>query len=379
MSRELEYKTDECVLLYEKKRLKSKEYISILGFKEDYKCEDLIIPKEIDGLPVKCIDTYAFAGECIKTVNFPDGLTIIENSAFCECNELTKVVFPSSLREIREEAFDCCSHLKNVKFNEGLEYIESNAFVNTGINKLLLPDSLIEIGDLAFQDCELTSVKCGSGLKIIGDCAFCGNEKLVKVEFNEGLEKIHSAAFDSCGLVSAVLPDSLTTLEFNAFDRCENLELVYIGANVTNKNYTRTFALFCPSLKNISVSKDNKQFKSIDNVLYDVENNELIRTNSNIKKLTIPKWVESISPECFFDIFPEKVTVKAESLNYIEESYLENAKTLVCIPDSKVEEWANDYADIEVVHYISQLDDFLDSLSEPGDFLDLISEDNEEK
>ena len=365
MSKELEYKIRGGILLYEIKKVKNEKYITINGFKEDFESKNLNIPAEIDGIKVKEIGINAFCCVEISSLTLPEGLVVIKESAFDCCDELKKVVFPTSLRVIEDEAFSGCNSLTTVKFNEGLEYIEDSAFSYTNIQKLVLPNSLIEIGESAFECCDFESIAFGSKLKIIGERAFADNPALKNIKFNEGLEKIGDEAFFECGVESVILPDSLSSMSFDAFNGCTCLKNFHIGKNFTNNDYVTTLLFNCPELEKITISPSNRQFKVIDGFLYDMNIKELVRTPSNIKKLTIPKWVESVSPDCFFEVYPDRVIIKAESIENIYDSCLDDIESIICVPGSEVEEWALDRG-IKVKPYVSLLNDFVESLTDEG-------------
>lgn len=362
MSKKLEYKTRGGILVYEIKKAKDERYIAINGFKEGFAYKNLNIPAEIDGIKVKEISTNAFYDEEISNLTLPEGLVTIKESAFECCDELKKVVFPTSLCVIEDAAFSNCCNLTTVKFNEGLESIGSDAFRYTNIQKLTLPDSLIEINSFAFECSSLSSVTFGSKLKTIGERAFSDNPDLKSIKFNEELETIGEMAFDECGVESIVLPDSLKSMEYNAFNGCTCLKDFHIGKNFTNHDFVGILLFDCPKLKTITVSEENENFSIIDGCLYDMQRKELVRTPSNVKSVTIPKWVKAIAPACFYDIFPDTIIIKPESLDCLSESFIENAKTIRCVPGSKVEEWALD-RDVYVEPCSSRMNVFVDSLT----------------
>ena len=357
------HKMNDCILLYTKEEIKDDAYICIHGFVPGHECDNLIIPAEIDGLPVKKIGDHAFYNSCIETVLFPDCLTIIDDYAFMGCESINSIVFPKSLLEINIEAFKDCYSLENVQFNEGLEVIGEYAFANTIIERLNFPNSLREIHDNAFSSCDLFGVNLGSGLRVIGESAFAYNEKIEDIEFNEGLERIEGFAFEGSGLISVTLPDSLEYLNFDAFNSSAYLETLHIGANLENDDYARTIAFDCHRLKTITVSEENKNFKIVNKCLYDMRTNELIRAPSDIKSVIIPKWVEAITPDCFYDIFPNDVVIKSKSLKYVADSFIENASIIRCISNSDVEKSFKKLG-VDCMSVQSSISTFLEDISE---------------
>ena len=63
---------------------------------------------------VKKIISYAFEGIGIKELELPNGLESIEDNAFLNCKELTKVVLPETLTSVRYGTFRNCVQLKIV-------------------------------------------------------------------------------------------------------------------------------------------------------------------------------------------------------------------------------------------------------------------------
>lgn len=315
----LRYKMNNYDLLYERRSFESGLCIEICDFESDHECHNVTIPEKIDGLPVRMIGESAFHSNCsLKTVELPEGLTVISDSAFRRCECLTDINFP---------------------------------------------DSLIIIGDSAFSSCDLRIANFGYNLKTIDASAFANNRKLKNVNFQENLKTIDGFAFENCGIVSVTLPDSLTYLDFSALDGCEHVESLHIGAGLATDDYYCTIGGVCCRPSKITVSEENENFKIINKCLYDMRAEKLVRVPSHTDAIVIPKWVKSITPECFSGIYPDKVIVRCENLEHIAESYIENAETVYCVPDSSVERFLKesgtnyDYAQ-------SSISAFLDNISE---------------
>lgn len=110
--------------------------VVIKGF--DKSVRDVVIPSEIEGLPVKNIGNYAFSAcSGITSVTIPDSVTSIGNSAFNGCSGLTSITIPESMTIIGSSAFYKC----------------------IGLTSVTIPDSVTSIGYSAFSDCSgLTSI-----------------------------------------------------------------------------------------------------------------------------------------------------------------------------------------------------------------------------
>ena len=77
-------------------------------------------------------------------------LTEISDYGFAYCNTLGSVKLPETLTEIKGAAFAGCSLLKEIELPDSLNSILQYAFFDTGLEKVEVPSSVIEIGYCAF-------------------------------------------------------------------------------------------------------------------------------------------------------------------------------------------------------------------------------------
>lgn len=128
----------------------------------------------------------------------------------------------------------------------------------TEIKSVVIPDSVIEIGERAFYTClQLEEVTMGNGVKKIGQEAFAGYFKMKTIHLSDSLQEIGLRAFNFCESLEALeLPSSLRNIEMEAFgncislkslnipdgmqaippgtfDRCSSMEELYIPSSVT--------------------------------------------------------------------------------------------------------------------------------------------------
>lgn len=172
---------------------------------------------------------------------------------------LTEVYLPLNIKYIRDNAFYNCSNLRVVNLEEckKLISISSNAFNNTAIKSVTLPDSLTEMYYGAFAYCQslervdlsatkLTTIRnysFGSNSKLqsvlfpknittIEDCAFqsCYALKSFDLSACKVLTSIGRGAFGSCQLQSLIVPASLKSIGDNAFQSCSALKSVDLSA-----------------------------------------------------------------------------------------------------------------------------------------------------
>lgn len=182
------------------------------AFGSCYLLEQINLPSSLEYIGVE-----AFCWSNIRNVWIPDG-AIIDANAFYGCNQLKNVRLPSDLTTISYGAFGGCSGLEQITLPDTLLSIEQKAFYSSGIISLEIPNSVVVIGDSAFEDCRgLESVELSDSLKVIGNSAFelCTSIKTISLPM--GLTTIGNRAFYNCwSLKSVEVPSSVTSIGQNA-------------------------------------------------------------------------------------------------------------------------------------------------------------------
>lgn len=124
--------------------------ISIIGY--DGHEEDLVIPEEINGYPVKIIGKRAFSEKNFKSVIISNSVTDIEEMAFFgRWNEAQKKPLGA---------------IASVTFGKNVAAIGERAFENNSISRIVIPNSVKSIGYSAFADNPITSVSIGANVKL---------------------------------------------------------------------------------------------------------------------------------------------------------------------------------------------------------------------
>lgn len=165
----------EQLFTYEVNKKFGNSYLTITGIAQEYRdnfwenMENIImysnmrrymlIPADINGMPVKVIGEGAFAGMDIKWLDLPDTLEIIEDGAFCNTG-INRMELPESLEHIGAEAFAGCG-MERLQFPDGLLTIGEGAFAGSrDLWTVLIPNVQTILGDGAFADCREGFVLC---------------------------------------------------------------------------------------------------------------------------------------------------------------------------------------------------------------------------
>jgi hypothetical protein len=208
----------------------------------------ITLPTTLEG---KTYSIYAgiFAGNTtLVSVTIPEGVTAIPANAFNGCTSLTTVSLPSTLTTIGENAFYGCTALASITIPAKVTTIGNYAFYNcTGLTEINLnatvndysstPNVFYNAGTAASG----ITLNIGANVtKIANYLFYCGSyyaPKITSIVFAENSQctTIGRYAFYYLNYVTTlVLPDSVTTLEYEAIDTCSNLEYLVIGKNVTS-------------------------------------------------------------------------------------------------------------------------------------------------
>lgn len=129
-------------------------------------CNTSVIPQGI-----KAIGPCAFKWFQAEEIVITHGVEIIYEEAFLE-STVKKVVLPDTLTEIRGSAFKECHSLAEAALPYGLIKIGSEAFFKTNLQYANIPETVKEIGTNAFASHSFLTVILPSCVEKIGNTAF---------------------------------------------------------------------------------------------------------------------------------------------------------------------------------------------------------------
>ena len=194
----------------------------------------LTIPQKIKGYPVTKIHSKAFyANEALEEVIISEGVKEIGYGAFDECKNLKKVTIPSTLEKVGEYAFDG-NKIEDVYISDLIAWLNIDFELEWGPVEIAgFPDitsSPMAFAENLYLNGEIvTDVVIPESITEISPVAFAGWTKLKSVTLHDGVTYIGAAAFYRTGITQITIPDSVRTIGWGAFTRCDALEDVYIS------------------------------------------------------------------------------------------------------------------------------------------------------
>ena len=361
--------------------------------------ESIVIPSEIDGKKVTVIGSSAFYGfKSLKNIEIPDGITSIENYAFCQCWSITSLSVPESVTSIGTGAFRFCGDLKEIKLPSNLTVLSDSLFgadanleyITFGdaekTDTVIIPETVQKIGNYVFMNCEkIKNIKLPSNLKSIGKTCFQGCISLTGLFIPQSVESIGGGIFGDCDalqsveiedennnfifkdgilydvkngiLVSAVnslIPEKVIvdectkTIDYSAFADCNNLYEIEIPQGVVNIG-EKAFARL-DNLKNIDIPDSVTNITTLAfyrcNGLVSVQvpgsvtaiKNGTFRECNNLKKVILNEGVTKIDGSAFIFCSSLEQIKLPQSLVSIGSGAFDNCTSLISVelPDNAI-------------------------------------------
>ena len=212
----------------------------------------------------------------------PDGLEIIEHSAFSGCASLTNITLPNSLQTIRYLAFGYCTGLTSMALPASLTQVGDSAFWGcTNLQEFIVDPAnptLSSIDGMILDEAQSTLKLCPEGksgsamipdsVTVIAESAFSRCAKLASAAIPQGVTSIPNSAFYDCtSLTNLTVPNNLRNIGADAFRNCRSLRAIDIPGSVTNIAQGAFYN--CANLTRFTVDPLNLVYADNEGVLFD--------------------------------------------------------------------------------------------------------------
>lgn len=309
----------------------------------------------------------------IESISIPGTVRVIGPQTFNNCPNLKKVFLGNGLKKIEFDAFANCTSLEEIELPPSLEYIGRTAFAQSGLKKLVIPDSVTFIGSSISLDCknlESLSVQpgntvydsrngCNAIIKTesnqllegcyttiipqdiieIGRYAFAGKPGFKEIVIPNSIKTIHEGAFSLCDLEKIQIPSGVKLLEGNPFAACSNLYSITVHKD--NRYYSS------PSECNAIISKDGTLITGCRNTVIPssvtIIGNEAFAFCNGLEKIDIPESVKTIRPSAFFHCPDLKeLFIPASVTDFSNPEFCPNLERIVVADGNPVYDSRND-------------------------------------
>ena len=263
----------------------------------------------------------------LATIIFTEGIQIIGDYSFYNCDSLERISLPESMESVGEYAFSICNLLQEVEIANGLETIKRKAFA--GCNNLAtinIPDSVTGIGESAFGEqyeshprysymhcTNLKTITLSSSLEMIPESCYY-RSGLEEITIPEGISFIGSNAFyNNASLTAIHLPLTMEEIASSAFNECNNLTDVY-------------FAGTQAQAENILIGTYNTALTSAT-WHFEPAPEEPEEPEEPGTELKLPRMLMTIEAEAFAGVKAETITIP-DSVDVIESRAFANCPNL---------------------------------------------------
>lgn len=174
-------------------------------------------------IPEGATEIGALTGLPLHSISIPDSVECIAPYAFAFTarTQIKRLVIPDSVKEIGDAAFDGCESLEEITLPASLTEISYGMFRSChSLKKIVIPDGVKAIGDCAFYFCrELREVVIPDGMEKIGSYAFADCTSLTTIRIPESVREIGEYAFADCSaLMDVKILSPSVTIAPNAFE-----------------------------------------------------------------------------------------------------------------------------------------------------------------
>jgi hypothetical protein len=221
----------------------------------------------------------------LQHIVLPKNLTAIGNFAFQDSG-IEELVVPNTVTEIGRDVFYYARNLKALSVESGNTVFDSrdncNAIIETASNTLrigcantVVPNGIKALGQMAFSGVpSLKEVNLPSGLTSIGWAAFWADTELSKVILSESVTDINESPFGGCERITSLVIDAKNA-KYDSRNNCNA-----IIETATDK-----------LIQGFATTKIPEGVKTIATAAF--------RSLATLTEIEIPASVEKIEPEAF--------------------------------------------------------------------------------
>ena len=281
----------------------------LLAF-ENKNCTQYDIP---DGVEVICNRVFSDC-ESLVFITMPESLKIIGNSAFENCG-LVSLTLPDSVIALCNSAFCHCDHLQSCSLPSQLTFLGAAVFAGCHqLHQLVLPTHLNTILGNPFADTPICHIACLSKSFCVVDDMLLTADRRHLVSYwghhehavlPEGLHCIGDSAFAFANeLQSLVIPASVEVIEPNAFSYCVHLSHVKLPPKLIEISDLVFFN--CYGLVDIHLPEGIERIGA-----------HSFESCHSLQQIVIPNSVKEIGDQALYNCMGMRSVVIGSSLNNI--------------------------------------------------------------
>lgn len=283
---------------------------------------------------IKSIGSSAFR-ECRSLTNIviPYGISTIEKETFSICAALTSITIPDTVTDIKEGAFRDCVSLTQITLPNNLLTIGGDTFLGCKmLENITVPDSVVKIGRQAFSDCiALTSVTLSSSLRKIENGLFSWTRDLTSLSIPDSVTRINNSAFFNSNITQIFIPSSVKIIEPYAFNFSKFLTTITVDENnpylksIDGNLYSKDGTI----LVSYAIGKPDTSFVIPESV-QTIETNAFYNA-TNLTSIILPSNLKRINRAAFYNCSNLESIIINEGVETIEDDVFSSCTSLASI------------------------------------------------
>lgn len=302
------------------------EEIAFRAFAENTSITTVYLPKSIKVIGYQAFSWCEHLSEIVFNSETKE-LDCIDSRAFYGCSTLKRINLPKSIKQLGDGAFDGCAILKRSRDFETVDnilvrYVGKDSIIN-------VPMGITLIAPNAFVGRQIVKIVLPDGVKTICNMAFDGLKSLEEVLIPKSLETIGASAFYSCDKLLSVNLSGVTNIGAEAFQCCSSLKDVVLSERLESIE-SGAFSS-CRALKSISVKGSHGMVESVLPEELKVLNSSVFAECESLREITIPGSVQKIGVRAFYGCKSLTKAVLQEGIEKIGEEAFENTTSMVSI------------------------------------------------
>lgn len=337
--------------------------------------QDLILPEDLEFL-----GHWAFSYVPITQITIPNKLTEIKGSVFESCKNLETVNIPASVNTIAASAFSNDTKLEHINIDSGnnsyvyeegllmnklkteIIFVSDAVLKNKnyfaipngitkfnfsfdkydGITKIIIPSTITELDISTWKYIEDIEIdENNQAYCVENKCLYSKDKQTLVFSFTKSSDItiantvktiIKRSFLNETEAKRIIIPDSVTTIENEVFNKCKKLEYMKIGKGVTSLNPIFKYQNFAGT---VEIDNDNPKFKIEDGVIYSKDGKTIITVVKDINgEFILNPNVEKIDSYAFHGRLDLKSIKLSEGLKEIHSSFQSCGLTEIVIPSS---------------------------------------------
>lgn len=242
--------------------------------------------------------TYCFE---LSEIALPDGVTSIGNSVFRLCRNLEKISIPDSITHIGGAVFGECDKLRYNEYGGG-KYLgnEDNPYAvfvrvsSSDVTSLKLHSATVMIGTSAFSN-QIKELTIPYNVRVIDDRAFSGSY-IKNIVLPDSVVRIGDGAFSNCAVLEQVyIPAGVETIGQSIFSNSGNIKTITVDEK-NEKYYSEGKCIISKGDKIIISGTANSV---IPTDVVGIGDYAFANTGFARSKFTIPSHIKSVGARAF--------------------------------------------------------------------------------